>query len=166
LLPLARKTRSLPEAGDRAPAFCLPDDRGRPHSLKDYRGRWVILYFYPRDLTPGCTREACDFRDAYRSLRRRQATVLGISTDSAESHRKFRSQHELPFPLLVDALAHVARLFGVWRRKVNYGRRYMGIERSTFVIDPSGRIAAAMRGVKVDGHVEEVKERIASYAGR
>ena len=154
-----------PKAGDRAPAFCLQDDRGQEHCLKEYVGKWVVLYFYPRDNTPGCTREACDFRDAFPALRRRHAAVLGVSADSAESHREFRSEWKLPFPLLVDARASVARKYGVWREKQNFGKRYMGIVRSTFVIDPAGRLARVFRSVKVEGHVHEVTESIDSGLG-
>jgi len=144
------------EAGDPAPAFRLADDRGNNHELKAYRGRWVVLFFYPRDLTPGCTQEACDFRDTYARFTRRKVVVLGVSDDPAESHREFRAQHRLPFPLLVDEGGRVAGRFGAWKRKLMFGRRYMGIERSTFVIDPSGRLALVVRRVKVEGHVEQV----------
>jgi peroxiredoxin Q/BCP len=149
-------SRRKPGRGDPAPDFRLADDRGRNHDLKDYRGRWLVLFFYPRDLTPGCTQEACDFRDARRFFSRRRVAVLGISTDSAASHRRFREEHRLPFPLLVDADASVCRRFGVWRRKVNFGRAYLGIERSTFVIDPEGMVAHAFRKVRVERHVDEV----------
>ena len=153
------KTPQL-EAGHTAPAFCLYDTDGCEHCLKDYEGQWVILYFYPRDNTPGCTREACDFRDARPRWSRRKAIVFGVSTDSAKSHEKFRTKYDLNFPLLVDADAGCARKYGVWQKKSMYGKLFYGMVRSTFVIDPEGKIAQAYYKVKVDGHVDDVLETI------
>lgn len=151
-----RKSEKVLEVGDRAPAFCLHDSEGEKICLKDYLGSWVVLYFYPRDHTPGCTREACDFRDAHQALRRKKVAVLGVSADSAEQHKSFRAQYRLPFALLVDEAGKVARLYGVWQEKQNFGRKYMGIVRSTFVVDPGGRLSQVYRKVQVDGHVQEV----------
>lgn len=157
------KTKSKPglAPGDRAPAFRLPDERGTIHDLKAYRGRWLVLFFYPRDLTPGCTQEACEFRDAYRWFQRQKVALLGISDDSATSHLKFKEEHRLPFPLLVDGEGRMAAAFGVWRRKMMFGRAYMGNERATFVINPEGLVALVFRQVKVEGHVEAVKHELA-----
>jgi peroxiredoxin Q/BCP len=149
---------AAPAVGDRAPALGLKDSEGRKHDLKDYRGSWVLLFFYPRDNTPGCTLEACAFRDVYKPLRRKKVTVLGVSTDPAESHEDFRKRYRLPFALLVDDEAEVSKRYGVWQEKLNFGRRYLGIVRSTFVIDPKGLLAQVYRGVKAEGHVDEVME--------
>jgi peroxiredoxin Q/BCP len=148
------------EAGKKAPAFCLSDTDGKEHCLKDYKGKWVVLYFYPRDNTPGCTREACDFRDAKSRWSRRQAVVLGVSTDSAKSHEKFRTKYNLNFPLLVDEDAALAKKYGVWQKKSMYGKLFYGMVRSTFVIDTDGIIARACYKVKVDGHVNDVLETL------
>lgn len=157
-----RKSEKALAPGDAAPAFCLRDSQGDDVCLKDFLGSWVVLYFYPRDNTPGCTREACDFRDAYPALRRKKIIVLGVSADSASEHESFRSQHRLPFALLVDEGARLSRRYGVWQEKQNFGRKYMGIVRSTFVIDPRGRLSQIYRKVKVDGHADEVTRWIAS----
>ena len=151
--------------GSKLPEFTLSSTSGNAWKPSAAAGRNLVVYFYPRDNTPGCTREACDFRDAFPALRRRHAVVLGVSADSAESHREFRSEWKLPFPLLVDARASVARKYGVWREKQNFGKRYMGIVRSTFVIDPAGRLVRVFRNVKVEGHVHEVTESIDSGLG-
>ena len=147
--------------GDRAPDFSLPDQDGRTVTLKELCGKPVVLYFYPKDDTPGCTKEACDFRDANARLRKTGATVLGVSLDGAESHQKFIKKFRLPFSLLSDdAEATISRKYGVYKEKSMYGRTYWGIERSTFVLDESGVITAAFRKVKVDGHVDEVLEAL------
>jgi peroxiredoxin Q/BCP len=146
--------------GDRAPLFSLPSGDGETVSLKDYLGRNVILYFYPKDNTSGCTRQACDFRDASKHLKTTGAVVLGISPDSPASHEKFATKFELPFPLLADVDHKVAESYGVWAEKSMYGRKYFGIERSTFLIDPQGRLAAVWRKVKVPGHVDEVLQQL------
>jgi peroxiredoxin Q/BCP len=143
------------EVGQPAPAFTLDTERG-PVSLDSLKGQIVVLYFYPRDMTPGCTTEACDFRDAYGELTRLGAIVIGVSTDSLESHARFQAKHQLPFLLASDPDAEVARLYGVWKEKTLYGKKSFGIERSTFVIDRDGIVRAIWRRVKVPGHVEAV----------
>ena len=142
------------EPGDKAPSFEGPTDGGGGISLQSLRGHKVILYFYPKDNTPGCTREACEFRDHFTSFERDGATIIGVSPDSTSSHDKFKAKFELPFPLLSDPDHKIAEAYGVWKEKSMYGRKYMGIERSTFVIDEKGRIAGVYRKVKVNGHVE------------
>jgi peroxiredoxin Q/BCP len=143
---------STPTAGDPAPDFALPDDRGNVHRLSDRRGRWTVVYFYPADDTPGCTTEACQFRDAERAIADRGATVWGISPDPAASHARFREKFDLPFTLLSDEDHAVADRYGAWQLKSSYGREYWGIQRSTFLVDPDGRIARAWPTVKADGH--------------
>ena len=142
--------------GDRAPSFALESDSGAPVSLKDFKGKSVVLYFYPRDLTPGCTQESCDFRDAYSALKRKKTVLLGISKDSVASHVKFKEKHDLPFPLLADVAGKVCEAYGVWREKSLYGRKFMGIVRMTFVIGPDGKVLRVYDKVKVKGHVEQV----------
>lgn len=161
---MTTKSKRPLQAGDLAPAFRLPDERDTVHELKAYRGRWVILFFYPRDLSPGCTQEACDFRDLNARLKRKDVAVLGVCDDPAESHRKFRSVNRLPFPLLVDEGGRVASKYGAWKQKIMFGRKYMGVERSTFVIDPKGRLALVYRRVQVEGHAEQVAGEIAELA--
>lgn len=142
--------------GDRAPDFNLPTDDGKELSLSDLRGKKVVLYFYPRDNTPGCTRESCAFRDGLNQIKRKGAVVLGASTDSVSSHRKFKKDHGLNFPLVSDAEKKLVQSYGVWKEKSLYGRSYMGLERTTFLIDEQGRIAKIWPKVKVEGHFEEV----------
>ncbi|MDE3018789.1 MAG: thioredoxin-dependent thiol peroxidase [Nitrospirota bacterium] len=142
--------------GDRAPDFSLSDESGKALSLKSLKGKSVVLYFYPKDDTPGCTKEACDFRDSQKRLQQTGAVVLGVSLDGAESHRKFIAKFDLPFSLLCDEDASVSKAYGVYKLKNMYGKKYWGIERSTFVIDGRGAIKALFRKVKVDGHVDEV----------
>ena len=142
---------TTPERGDLAPEFSLPDETGKWHSLADQRGRWTILYFYPEDDTPGCTTEACQFRDLT-PKNDTGADIWGVSPDNAASHRRFREKYDLPFTLLSDVDHAVAELYGAWQEKTNYGRAYMGIVRSTYLIDPEGRIARAWPKVKADGH--------------
>jgi peroxiredoxin Q/BCP len=144
------------QVGRKAPAFTLAGTNGEDVSLKDFKGRTVVLYFYPKDDTPGCTREACDFRDAARKFTSAKAVVLGVSPDSLKSHDRFIDKFDLPFVLLSDPDHEVAQAYGCWVEKSMYGRKYMGIERSTFVIDPEGVVKAEFRKVKVDGHVDEV----------
>ncbi len=153
-----------PQIGKLAPAFTLPSTSGAPIALKDLQGKKVVLYFYPKDNTSGCTREACAFRDAHPDFSRSAAVVLGISPDSLFSHEKFRGKYELPFTLLADEGHAVAEKYGVWKQKSLYGRQYMGIERTTFVIDTAGKIAAIFPKVKVDGHAEEVLEAVRACA--
>ncbi len=141
---------------DPAPAFSLPASGGGEIALKDFFGKKVVLYFYPKDDTPGCTKEACSFRDGIAAIEQAGAVVVGISPDNAGSHAKFIRKFSLPFPLLADVTHSVAEQYGVWVEKSMYGRKYMGIERSTFIIDAQGRIARIFSKVKVGGHYEEV----------
>jgi peroxiredoxin Q/BCP len=145
--------------GTKAPDFTLPGTDGLVH-LADLAGRVVVLYFYPRDNTPGCTTEACDFRDAYADFNDAGVVVLGVSTDTLQSHQKFRAKHQLPFPLLADEDASVAKQYGVYKQKKLYGKVSWGIERSTFVIDSDGIIRKVYRKVRVPGHVEDVRAQV------
>jgi peroxiredoxin Q/BCP len=149
------------EPGQRAPAFTLVADDGSKVRLSDFKGRPVVLYFYPKDDTPGCTREACAFRDRQAQFQKSGAVVLGVSADSVESHAKFRNKFALNFPLLVDAGHRVAEIYGAWREKNMYGKKSMGIQRSTFVIDPAGKVARVWKAVKVDGHDAQVLAALA-----
>lgn len=142
--------------GDRAPAFSLESDSGEKVSLKDFKGKTVVLYFYPKDMTPGCTQEACDFRDEYNALKKAGAIVLGVSKDPVSSHQKFKDKHSLPFSLLADVEGKVCEAYEVWKEKSLYGRKYMGIERATFIIGPDGKLVKIFQKVKVKGHVESV----------
>lgn len=144
------------KVGDKAPAFSLPDGEGKKVSLKDFKGKTVVLYFYPKDMTPGCTVEARDFRDQQPAYKKRKAVVLGVSRDSSERHEKFRAKYDLNFPLLADEDGEVCKTYGVWKEKSLYGRKFMGIERTTFVIDPNGKIAKIYPKVKVKGHAEAI----------
>jgi len=144
------------EPGQKAPAFTLTADDGSKVRLADLKGQPVVLYFYPKDDTPGCTREACAFRDQHALLRKLGATVLGVSTDSTESHGKFRDKFNLNFPLLADPDHSVAEKYGAWREKNMYGKKSMGIQRSTFLIDGGGKVAKVWKAVRVDGHDEQV----------
>lgn len=145
---------------DLAPDFTLTSNEGKKVSLKDYSGKKVILYFYPKDMTPGCTTEACSFRDNYSDIQKRGAVILGISADTEQSHQKFVSKYELPFLLLSDQDKEVSKEYGVWKEKSFLGKKYLGIERSTFIIDEKGKIQAIFRKVKVAGHTEEVLKNI------
>ena len=144
------------KAGDPAPDFEAVLDSGDKVSLNQFKGKNVVLYFYPKDNTPGCTREACDFRDNISSLEDKNTVVLGVSPDSVKSHQKFKDKFDLPFPLISDEAKDVAQAFGVWREKKMYGKTRMGIVRSTFIIGPDGLISKAYDSVKVAGHVEDV----------
>ena len=146
----------VPVVGETAPPVALPDDSGVIHRLEDQRGEWVLLYFYPEDDTPGCTTEACQFRDANATIEQEGAAVWGISPDGAASHTAFRAKFGLPFTLLSDEDHDVSTRYGAWRLRHNYGRQYMGIQRSSFLIDPDGRIAYAWPKVKADGHAADV----------
>jgi peroxiredoxin Q/BCP len=144
------------EEGKPAPTFTLPSDTGEPVSLESLRGRPVVLYFYPRDDTPGCTAQACGIRDAWSEFVARGVVVLGVSPDSPASHRKFREKYGLPFTLLSDEKHEVAERYGTWVEKRLYGKTSMGVERSTFVIDGDGTVVKVLRKVKPDTHVDEV----------
>jgi peroxiredoxin Q/BCP len=148
------------EEGRPAPEFELASDSGDTVRLSDLRGRPVVLYFYPKDDTPGCTTEACEFRDAYDVFRERGAEVLGVSPDDVISHEKFKSKYGLPFTLLADPDHKVAEDYGVWTERNRYGKKYMGINRSTFIIDPEGNIARAMFGIKPAGHASAVLDSL------
>ena len=150
------------EEGKEAPDFELASDTGERLRLSDLRGRPVVLYFYPKDDTPGCTAQACSFRDAYGEFEERGAVVLGVSPDTESSHARFKEKHDLPFTLLADPGHEVAERYGVWVEKNSYGKKSMGIKRSTFVIDEDGKLAKAMLGVKPDGHADLVLSALTS----
>ncbi len=150
-------TALLPVIGKMAPDFSLPASTGETITLKQFKGKkTVVLYFYPKDDTPGCTKEACDFRDHSAEFDQNNVVVLGISTDPMESHHKFRDKFHLPFPLLADEDTAVSKLYGVYKQKNLYGKKHMGIERTTFVIDRTGRVAQIWPRVKVEGHIADV----------
>jgi thioredoxin-dependent peroxiredoxin len=146
--------------GEAAPDFTLHSDAGEPVTLSSLRGRAVVLYFYPKDDTPGCTKQACSFRDAYGEFEERGATILGVSPDDEGSHVRFKEKYGLPFTLLADPEHQVAEQYGVWVEKNTYGKKSMGIKRSTFVIDAEGSVARAMLGVSPEGHADEVLEAL------
>jgi peroxiredoxin Q/BCP len=150
----------LIDVGKKAPAFSLKDQHGQTHKLADYTGRPVILYFYPKDDTPGCTKESCGFQAALPGLKPSKTAVLGVSILDEASKAKFATKHGLTFPLLADADHAVADKYGVWQEKSNYGRKYMGIARTTYLIGPDGKVAQRWDNVKVDGHVEAVQEAL------
>jgi peroxiredoxin Q/BCP len=152
---------SLIEPGKKAPAFALKDQTGRTHRLADYAGHSVILYFYPKDDTPGCTQESCEFQATLPAIAARGAVVLGVSILDEKSKAKFATKHGLTFPLLADADHEVADKYGVWQKKLRYGRSYMGIVRTTYLIGPDGKVVERWDKVKVDGHVEAVAAAIA-----
>lgn len=144
------------KAGQKAPAFSLPNQDGNVVSLSQFKGKKVVLYFYPKDDTPGCTKESCAFRDGMDEIRESGAVVLGVSGDSVDSHKKFAKKFNLNFPLLSDERKTVLQAYGAWKEKSLYGRKFMGIERTTFIIDEQGKIDDIFQKVKVDGHLEEV----------
>ncbi len=144
------------KVGAAAPDFELPTGDGGTLSLKSLKGKKVVLYFYPKDNTSGCTKEACSFRDEIRKFEKKNALIIGVSIDSVESHRKFADKFDLPFPLVSDAKKELVKKYGVWKEKSMYGRKYMGIERTTFVIDEKGKISHIFPKVKVDGHSDEI----------
>ena len=148
-------TRQL-KIGQKAPAFALPNQDGKIMRLSDFKGKKVVLYFYPKDDTPGCTKESCAFRDGLEEIHASGAVVLGISADSVDSHKKFVKKFNLNFPLLSDEKKTVVQAYGVWKEKSLYGRKFMGIERTTFIIDEQGKLDDIFSKVKVDGHLEEV----------
>ena len=150
------------EVGDKAPDFALPADDGGKIALKDLKGKAVVLYFYPKDDTSGCTVEACAFRDAFPDFSKVKAEIVGISRDSVKSHDKFKAKHELPFTLASDEDGKVCEAYGTWVEKSMYGRKYMGIERATFLIDGKGIIRGVWRKVKVPGHADELLKAAAA----
>jgi thioredoxin-dependent peroxiredoxin len=152
---------SLIDPGKKAPAFKLNDQEGHTHSLADYAGRPVVLYFYPKDDTPGCTQESCDFEARLPAMKKAKAAVLGVSILDEKSKAKFATKHGLTFPLLADADHAVAEKYGVWQEKMRYGRKYMGIARTTYLIGPDGKVAQRWDKVKVEGHAEEVAKAAA-----
>lgn len=150
----------MPEVGKKAPDFKLSDQDGNKVSLKDFKGKKVVLYFYPKDNTSGCTKEACNFRDDFPKFKKTDAVILGISPDSVSSHKKFAEKYNLPFTLLSDEGKEVVEEYGVWKEKSMYGKKYMGVERTTFIIDEEGKIKKIFNKVKVDGHNSEVIEAL------
>ncbi|MGM8216287.1 thioredoxin-dependent thiol peroxidase [Bacillaceae bacterium W0354] len=143
------------EVGKQAPNFTLPASSGEEVSLSDFKGKNVVLYFYPKDMTPGCTTQACDFRDKHESFKEQNTVILGVSPDPLKSHEKFINKHDLPFLLLADENHEVAELYDVWKLKKNFGKEYYGIERSTFIINADGQLVKEWRKVRVKEHVEE-----------
>lgn len=147
---------SIPAVGSKAPAWTLLDQDGKEHSLSDYKGQWIVLYFYPKDDTPGCTKEACSFRDNLPKFKKIKATVFGISIDPPKKHAKFIEKFQLPFTLLSDEDKTVVNAYGLWAKKKFMGREYMGTLRTSFIINPEGKIAKVYEGVKPEAHAEEV----------
>ncbi|MBI4127755.1 MAG: thioredoxin-dependent thiol peroxidase [Parcubacteria group bacterium] len=147
---------ALPKVGDKALEFSLPDQEGKEHSLSDYKGRWVLLYFYPKDATPGCTKEACAIRDRFPQFQKRGITVLGVSVDSVQSHERFATKYQLPFLLLADREKTVVKRYGVWGAKKFMGREYRGTKRTSLLINPEGAIVKIYENVKPEMHAEEV----------
>jgi peroxiredoxin Q/BCP len=146
----------LPTIGEKAPVFTLPDQNGVEHSLSQYAGKWVVLYFYPKDDTPGCTKEACNFRDNFAVLKKAKVVAMGVSVDSVKKHAKFVEKYSLPFTLLSDEQKEVVEDYGVWGKKKFMGREYDGILRTTFLIDPQGIIAKVYENVKPNEHAEAI----------
>ena len=144
------------QVGEKAPAFSLLGSDGKNYSLKDFKGKKIVLYFYPKDDTSGCTKEACSFRDNLSAITKKGAVVIGISPDGIKAHEKFISKYDLNFLLLSDEEKTILQKYGVWKEKSMYGRKYMGVERTTFIIDEKGKISHLFPKVKVDGHTEEV----------
>ncbi|MEF3304723.1 thioredoxin-dependent thiol peroxidase [Paenibacillus sp. GYB003] len=147
---------SEPTVGSPAPDFTLPATKGKAVTLSQFLGKKVVLFFYPQDMTPTCTAEACEFRDGIHRFRKSGTVVLGISPDPVKSHEKFAKQYELPYPLLSDEDLRVCKLYDVWKLKKLYGREYMGVQRSTFLIDRDGKLAKVWRNVRIKGHIEAV----------
>ena len=149
------------QVGEKAPDFCLPNQDMEEICLRDLRGSWVVLYFYPKDNTPGCTTEACDFTEALPDFTDLGATILGVSPDSPKKHQNFIAKKDLKITLLSDEDKAVLQAYGVWQLKKNYGREYMGVVRSTYLIDPDGNVTYVWEKVRVKGHVEAVKQKLA-----
>nr|MBN2278599.1 thioredoxin-dependent thiol peroxidase [candidate division Zixibacteria bacterium] len=156
---------NIPKTGTKAPAFTLPDQDDNKIKLSDYNGRWVVLYFYPKDNTPGCTTEACEFTGGLKDFENLEAVVLGVSPDSTESHRKFIAKQNLKITLLSDPDRKVLEKYGAYGTKKMYGKEVKGVIRSTFLIDPDGKIAQSWTGVKAAGHAEKVREKLTELAG-
>ena len=152
------------EVGQQVPDIELIGDNGEKVKLSDFKGKHIVLYFYPKDMTPGCTTEACDFRDRHQSFAELDAVIIGVSPDSQDKHQKFKEKHDLPFLLLVDDEQKLSEAFGVWKLKKNFGKEYMGIERSTFLINKDGTLVKEWRKVKVKDHVEEALEELKAHA--
>jgi len=148
------------EEGKKAPAIKLKDQNGKQVTLNDFKGKNVVMYFYPKDNTSGCTAQACNFRDEFPDFKKMKAVILGVSPDSVESHKKFAEKYSLPFRLLSDEKKQTVEKYGVWKEKSMYGRKYMGVERSTFIIDKTGKVRKVFRKVKVVEHNKEVKEAL------
>ena len=152
-----------PQLKQKAPEFSLPDQNNKTHKLSDYRGQWMLLYFYPKDDTPGCTKEACAIRDNFPSFRKLNIKVFGVSLDSVRSHKKFSEKYNLPFTLLADEKKEVVKKYGVWGMKKMMGREYQGTRRTSFLIDPKGKIAKIYKNVKPEIHAEEIFEDLKNY---
>ena len=150
------------EVGKKAPSVKLKDQEGKTVSLSDFKGKKVVLYFYPKDNTSGCTKEACNFRDGIKEIESENAVLIGVSPDSVESHKKFAEKFELPFNLLIDPEKKVLETYGVWKEKSMYGKKYMGVERTTIVIDETGKVSKIFPKVKVEGHLNQVLEAVKS----
>lgn len=160
-MPQAKDSRAKVEAGAKAPMFTLPNQDDEKTALKDLAGQWVVLYFYPKDDTPGCTKEACEFTDNLREFDKLNATILGVSPDKPEKHQKFIDKYDLKITLLSDTEKKVMEKYGAFGVKKMYGKEVMGVIRSTFLIDPKGKVAHAWRSVKAAGHAEKVREKLA-----
>lgn len=154
------------DIGQETPDIELKGDNGEKVRLSDFKGKYIVLYFYPKDMTPGCTTEACDFRDNHESFAELDAVIIGVSPDSEEKHGKFKEKHGIPFLLLVDDENKLAEAFGVWKLKKNFGKEYMGIERSTFIIDKEGRLIKEWRKVKVKDHVAEALQALKEVSAK
>ncbi|MDE2026072.1 MAG: thioredoxin-dependent thiol peroxidase [Patescibacteria group bacterium] len=154
----------LPEQGTQAPQFSLPDQNNIMHSLAQYLGKWVLVYFYPKDDTPGCTSEACSFRDNLPKFSQKDVVVLGISVDSVDSHRRFSDKYHLPFPILSDEKKEVVNEYGVWQQKKFMGKSYMGTMRTSFLINPTGKIIKVYEHVKPEMHVAQVQSDLLAHA--
>jgi peroxiredoxin Q/BCP len=148
------------KVGAKAPEFSLPDGNGNIVSLSDFKGKKVVLYFYPKDMTSGCTKEACSFQETLGAIKKKGAVVIGVSADSPSLHQKFAAKYELSFPLISDEKKEIIKKYGVWQEKSMYGKKYMGIVRTTFIIDERGTISHIFPKVKVEGHTEEVLEAL------